>query len=57
MKHEPTVRYRAIEVASEPVTRDEDWTEVPNATVFETTDIYSLHFRPMGAHAVAAVTG
>ena len=32
--HDPKQDYRAIEVASEPVTFDEVWTEVPNGVVY-----------------------
>ncbi|MCR9087796.1 MAG: class II glutamine amidotransferase [Rhodobacteraceae bacterium] len=57
VKHKPSASYRAIEVASEPVTQDETWINIPNATVFAATDDYSLDIRPMGPHAEAAATG
>lgn len=53
VKHEPSTSYRAIEMASEPVTQDETWIAIPNASVFETTEDFSLDIRPMGPHAAA----
>lgn len=34
VQHEAGTRYRSFEVASEPVSHDEPWQRVPNATVF-----------------------
>lgn len=44
--HDPSRRYRAIEVASEPVTPEEEWEDVPNAVVFRATEDYRLEFHP-----------
>lgn len=55
VKHKPSAEYRAIEVASEPVTQDETWIEVPNGTVFAATENYSLDIRPMGRNAAKAI--
>ncbi|MBT8456712.1 MAG: class II glutamine amidotransferase [Alphaproteobacteria bacterium] len=49
VKHEPSTSYRAVEVASEPVTFDEVWEEVPNATVFRATEDFRLEMKPMAA--------
>lgn len=45
VKHKKSTSYRAVEVASEPVTVDEDWDEVPNGVVFRTTDDFDLKMR------------
>ena len=45
--HDPKRDYRAVEVASEPVTRDEIWQEVPNGVVFRATDSFQLEFQPL----------
>lgn len=55
VKHEPAITYRAIEVASEPVTQDEDWITIPNGSVFAATQDYSLDIRPMGHNAERAL--
>ncbi|UWQ85663.1 hypothetical protein [Leisingera caerulea] len=36
-----------IEVASEPVTFDEPWQEVPNGVVFQATADFRLQMRPL----------
>lgn len=41
-------RYVSAEVASEPIT-EEDWTEVPEASVFSLDDELRLEFAPIGA--------
>lgn len=43
--HEPNQDYRAIEIASEPVTQFDHWLEVPNGKVFRITDDYHLEMR------------
>lgn len=43
--HKATTSYRAIEIASEPVTEHEDWIAVPNMTVFGIDSDY--RFDPM----------
>ena len=45
--HDPKQPYRAVEIASEPIT-DEPWREVPNGTVFGVDPDYSLHIAPLG---------
>lgn len=57
--HETTQHYRAVEIASEPIT-DEAWRRVPNGTVFAVDPDFRLRIEPMGpaglaaAHAVTA---
>lgn len=40
--HDPKAPYRSVEVASEPITPEDDWREVPNGTVFAVTPDYAL---------------
>lgn len=40
--HEPRADYRAVEIASEPIT-DENWQEVPDGTVFSVDEFYYLN--------------
>ena len=47
--HDPKQPYRAIEVASEPVTPEEEWCDVPDAVVFRATEDYRLEFIPLEA--------
>jgi len=51
--HDPKQPYRAIEIASEPITA-EDWREVPNGTVFAVDPDFRLHIEPMGLLGLAA---
>ena len=45
--HDPKREYRAIEVASEPVTLEEEWEEVPDAVVYRATPEFDLEFTPL----------
>jgi glutamine amidotransferase len=45
--HDPKQPYRAVEIASEPITHNEEWRQVPNATVFNVDPDYRLHFEPL----------
>lgn len=45
--HDLKTPYRSIEVASEPITEENDWTEVPNKTVFRMSDGYYLESLPI----------
>ncbi len=45
--HDPKQPYRAIEVASEPITKTEAWAEVPNNVVFRATSDYDLEIVPL----------
>ncbi len=47
VRHEPKASYRAVEIASEPVTFDEAWDEVPNGTVFRATEEFRLEMRDL----------
>lgn len=49
----PHEDYRAVEVASEPIT-DEDWREVPEATAFEVSEDMRLVFRALAVAPQAA---
>jgi predicted glutamine amidotransferase len=51
--HDPKQPYRAIEIASEPITA-EDWREVPNGSVFAVGPDFRLHVEPMGPLGLAA---
>jgi glutamine amidotransferase len=53
--HKHEVRYRCIEIASEPIT-DEPWTEVPNGTVYGVDPDMALKFAPL-EEALAAPPG
>ena len=44
--HRPTIPYRSVEVASEPITH-ERWRQIPNATVYNVDPDLRLHFFPM----------
>lgn len=47
--------YRAVEIASQPVT-DEEWLQVPNGTVFNVDPDLRVHFKPMGpAESLGAI--
>ncbi len=54
--HDPKRHYRAVEVASEPIT-DEDWLEAPNGTVFAVDPDLRLHIEPFGPEAITAAEG
>lgn len=45
--HDPKQPYRAVEVASEPVTADEVWVEVPNGVVYRVTPDFDLEMQPL----------
>ncbi|MBJ3763714.1 class II glutamine amidotransferase [Maribius pontilimi] len=45
--HDPGTRYRAIEVASEPVTQEPEWAEVPNGVVYRATRDFDLSWVPL----------
>jgi glutamine amidotransferase len=45
--HDPKQAYRAVEIASEPITH-ERWLRVPNATVFNVDPDMRLRFEPFG---------
>jgi len=45
--HDPKKPYRSVEVASEPITLETEWTEVPNKTVFRMSDGYFLEKLPI----------
>ncbi|MBP0480898.1 class II glutamine amidotransferase [Sagittula salina] len=47
VKHEASESYCAIEVASEPLTHDETWTEIPNGIVYEVTEDFQLEMHPL----------
>ncbi len=43
--HETTQKYRAVEIASEPVTQADHWDEIPNGKVFRVNEDYGLDMR------------
>ena len=45
--HDAQTSYRAVEIASEPVTKVDDWHQVPNETVYRVTDDYGLHIEAL----------
>jgi predicted glutamine amidotransferase len=54
--HSAKQHYRAVEIASEPITHDH-WLRVPNGTVFSVDPDYRLKILPMGERALAAAEG
>jgi predicted glutamine amidotransferase len=46
--HKHDTAYRAVEIASEPVTPDELWYEVPNKTIYSIAEDYRLDMEPLG---------
>jgi glutamine amidotransferase len=51
--HDPKQSYRAVEIASEPITR-ERWLQVPNGTVFNVDPDLRLRIEPFGLDAIGA---
>jgi glutamine amidotransferase len=51
--HDPKRPYRAVEVASEPIT-SETWHQIPEGTVFTVDPDMRLHIEPMGARGINA---
>ncbi|WGH77181.1 class II glutamine amidotransferase [Jannaschia ovalis] len=47
--HKAATDYRAVEIASEPITQHDVWTEVPNGCVFQVTEDYGIESLPLGA--------
>tara|TARA_R110000751_G_scaffold131275_1_gene233425 strand:+ start:9339 stop:10139 length:801 start_codon:yes stop_codon:yes gene_type:complete len=45
--HHPNADYRAIEIASEPITVNDNWVTVPNNTVFLVDADYRLQIEPL----------
>lgn len=45
--HDPKANYRAIEVASEAITQESEWTSVPNGTVFSANSDFELWMEPL----------
>jgi glutamine amidotransferase len=54
VRHDPKTPYRAVEVASEPITH-EDWRRIPNGTVFSADPDMRLRIEQMGRRGLAAV--
>lgn len=54
--HTPKQEYRAVEIASEPITH-ERWLQVPNGTVFAVDPDFRLHIIPLSSTAIAAAEG
>ena len=50
--HNPQQPYRAVEIASEPITR-EPWRQIPNGTVFTVDPDLRLRIEPMGEQGLA----
>ncbi len=46
VRHDPRRDYRAVVVASEPISH-EDWREVPEASVYRVTDRFELEIEPL----------
>ena len=51
--HSAMEHYRAVEVASEPITH-EHWRQVPNGTVFSVTPDFRLNIVPLSAEGITA---
>lgn len=54
--HNSKQHYRAVEIASEPITH-ETWLQVPNGTVFTVDPDFRLHIKPFGSEAITAAEG
>jgi glutamine amidotransferase len=54
--HDPKQAYRAVEIASEPVTH-EHWLNVPDSTVFNVDPDLRLRFEPLDAGATETAVG
>ena len=54
--HSAKQQYRAVEIASEPITH-ERWLQVPNGAVFSVDPDYRLKILPMSEQALAAARG
>ena len=54
--HSTKQHYRAVEIASEPITH-EDWLQVPNGTVFSVDPDFFLKIIPLSAEAIVAAEG
>ena len=54
--HSAKEHYRAVEIASEPIT-NERWLQVPNGTVFSVDPDYRLKILPLSEKALAAAEG
>jgi predicted glutamine amidotransferase len=54
--HSAKEHYRAVEIASEPITH-ERWLQVPNGTVFSVDPDYRLKIQPLSERALPAAVG
>lgn len=54
--HSPKQHYRAVEIASEPITH-EHWLPIPNGTVFSVDPDFRLNIVPLSAKAIMAAEG
>lgn len=54
--HNPKQHYRAVEIASEPITH-ENWLQIPNGTVFSVDPDFQLKITPLEAIAMTAAEG
>jgi predicted glutamine amidotransferase len=54
--HSPKQDYRAVEIASEPITH-ERWLPIPNGTVFSVDPDFRLNIVPLSAEAIGAAEG
>jgi len=41
--HAPSIDYRAIDIASEPITRTDNWTTIPEQSLFHVDESFILH--------------
>jgi glutamine amidotransferase len=54
--HNSKQHYRAVEIASEPITH-ETWLQVPNGTVFTVDPDFRLHIKAFGSATITAAAG
>ena len=47
VQHKPSIHYRSVEVASEPLTEERDWKGVPNGTVYSVDPDFALRFETL----------
>jgi glutamine amidotransferase len=54
--HSPKQDYRAVEIASEPIT-SERWLQIPNGTAFSVDPDFRLNIAPLGDEAIMSAEG
>jgi glutamine amidotransferase len=55
--HDPAEPYRAVEIASEPITHDEPWRQIPDATIFSVDPDFKLNIQPLESDSDRSAAG